>query len=632
MNRRLSARVNRGRESKPAAAFVPPPVVQPPVAPTLTAPGSVAVFNAIAFTVSATTTDGDLDRIDFVIDPGLSTEQIVATDSSSPYSASCTLSNVESGDHSIIARAVRGTKHTDSAATTINVGTVPSSRISSTTVYRCLIADLGVTDAGGGVCSPWVDQKNSVSYTAAVGKRPTIAANYLGKRTGLAFSSSLMSDATLDLPALSTTPAFWFLVEVSDAWSNSAELTSVDATPHMQIRQSGVSPQISQATTNPSASIGSTVALGSPAVIMGYMATANGFFQVGTEITALTAFGNVDPTAGHYIGALSNGTLPWTGHLMCLMVTANKPTQQEMAFLKLDAFGMWPGTATDLLIVGPRATANDFTILNAIGPGSYTLASDHSMSVDTATKTRIDTGSPYTDGLNPQVVACTKDKLHLRTSYVNIVGIGTSITLRGNAYRTNVNADLVAIYGSAMRIVWEGDFTDSTNVDDPPVIPTNLSQARTGTKTSDIVTTTPLDFASTSHGHADVIVNMWGINDARASVPRATFEANAINILETQISLCPNAKIVVAYVEPNPRDPTSNANVQDYNAHIDVNVWQVVEAATGKTLYRASGVPNIVDPTDLEADGLHYNPSGNAKVAAVLTSAIQAAVAATGKV
>lgn len=95
-----------------------------PTAPTLTAPATgTDVYDGVGVTVTATVTAGQVpDRIDFVLDPGVS-EVVVATDSSSPYSQTWTPSGVTPGAHTLVARFVYGSGSVDSASINLTVMT-----------------------------------------------------------------------------------------------------------------------------------------------------------------------------------------------------------------------------------------------------------------------------------------------------------------------------------------------------------------------------------------------------------------------------------------------------------------------------------------------------------------------------
>jgi hypothetical protein len=93
------------------------PAEPPPSAPTLTSPtpGSYTVGQSV--TLTATSPDGDLTRIDFVLDPG-GGESVIATDAISPYSQGWLVAG-SVGAHTLVARAVRGALSTDSAPVSV---------------------------------------------------------------------------------------------------------------------------------------------------------------------------------------------------------------------------------------------------------------------------------------------------------------------------------------------------------------------------------------------------------------------------------------------------------------------------------------------------------------------------------
>lgn len=121
----------------------------PPAVPTLTAPvanGAANLFNGVAVTVAATTSDSP-DRIDWVLDPsGAAT--IVATDSAAPFSQSWTPTGVSDGSHTLIARAVNAFGSTDSAPLTIVVGEVLHTLVTSVTCQRAWQSDFGIATGG----------------------------------------------------------------------------------------------------------------------------------------------------------------------------------------------------------------------------------------------------------------------------------------------------------------------------------------------------------------------------------------------------------------------------------------------------------------------------------------------------
>lgn len=57
-----------------------------------------------------------------------------------------------------------------------------------------------------------------------------------------------------------------------------------------------------------------------------------------------------------------------------------------------------------------------------------------------------------------------------------------------------------------------------------------------------------------------------------------------------------------------------------------------VAADLGVTVYQSTGHDGLTDPPDFNPDHIHPNTTGQSKIAVVLGPAIQAAVAATGKI
>lgn len=98
-----------------------PPAGTPPEAPTLTAPtaATAMVYVGQGVTVSATTTDGDLDEMRWIVDDG-GGEVEVASDATSPYSTTWTVAE-DVAVYTLVARAVRAGLTTDSAPLTVYV-------------------------------------------------------------------------------------------------------------------------------------------------------------------------------------------------------------------------------------------------------------------------------------------------------------------------------------------------------------------------------------------------------------------------------------------------------------------------------------------------------------------------------
>ena len=116
-SRRPSARFNRGRISgKTGPAGTPPSGL--PAVPTLTAPANNGnVFNGAAATVSASTSDTTLTKMEWVLDPsGANTVVATVTGAGTPpgtFSTTWTPTGVSDGAHTLVARATNGAGSTD---------------------------------------------------------------------------------------------------------------------------------------------------------------------------------------------------------------------------------------------------------------------------------------------------------------------------------------------------------------------------------------------------------------------------------------------------------------------------------------------------------------------------------------
>lgn len=162
----------------------------PPAAPTLTAPAdNTEIYQGQVVTVAATTTDGDLDQLEWVIDPGTGGETVVASDASSPYSSSWVVpGSLATGAHTMVARAWRGGLYTDSAP----IDLFHWSPALLTSLKLWLRADTGVTHVAGAV-SAWAP-KGGDSSTCTQGTeaaKPTYSdtSGPGGTRPGISFDA-----------------------------------------------------------------------------------------------------------------------------------------------------------------------------------------------------------------------------------------------------------------------------------------------------------------------------------------------------------------------------------------------------------------------------------------------------------
>lgn len=115
--------------------------------------GQVILGYSEVIALTASSSDGDLDRIDWVLNPGGS-ETIVATDAAAAYAQNWIATQAD-GAHTIVARAVRGGDSTDSDPVSITITRKIWERI-PTDCFAAFRADLGVTTATG--VSSWASQ------------------------------------------------------------------------------------------------------------------------------------------------------------------------------------------------------------------------------------------------------------------------------------------------------------------------------------------------------------------------------------------------------------------------------------------------------------------------------------------
>lgn len=323
----------------------------PPAVPTLTAPGSVAVFNTVAVTVSATSPDGDLTRIDWVLDPG-GGEVVVATDATAPYSTLWTPTGITPGDHTLVARAVRGATHTDSTPTTINVGDLLFNLVSGG-VLRCWQGDFGADDAGGGACDSWTDVFASVAAVAAGTAQPTIV--LVGKHLFLDFNgdganTNVLRDGTLDLPGPTVgTPTFVYAIIEQRAWEPNGGVFSAGASALMSVGDLTSSPNMAQS-HNVSGPLNNGATLGALVRLQAYFSnTPSDFLKLGSVVVSGTALGPSNPAPGFNIGsyfANSAGVASFAGRIGVMMVTNVLPSNTELTNLDSCCAAMYPGLIT----------------------------------------------------------------------------------------------------------------------------------------------------------------------------------------------------------------------------------------------------------------------------------------------
>lgn len=276
-------------------------------------------------------------------------------------------------------------------------------------------------------------------------------------------------------------------------------------------------------------------------------------------------------------------------------------------------------------------TPYDVAILNAVGPGTYSENAIRTIIADTTVQTRINTGSPFTDGLNAQEVAVAKNKIN-HTPYVSICPTGDSITkgatqsgFEGNGYRDAVNTALIGTYGASMRLEWEGP-----NFSANATAPTQYTNGTSGATTLSLLTEAPNKFGAGVPRVPTIAVVLCGTNDAAGGIDQPSFDARYRSLITKYHQLVPGMLMVVSFVPENPGNPTADALVSAYNAALPTT-WTDLETLLGITLYRTPAHFGLVIGDMSPLSTIHpNNTTGYPKLVTQLSPPIAAAVAATG--
>lgn len=318
-----------------------------PAVPALSAPAANAnIFNGVAVTLTATSTDVNLGQMAWVLDPSGS-NTIVATvvgagTPAGTFSTTWTPSAVSDAAHTLVARATRAAQSTDSATATVNVGEVLHTLVSSVTCLRNWQSDFGVHDAGGGVCDTWTDIKSSVAASQATGARqPVITANGASTHPVLRFDGvdDFLTEATLDLPAPPTATFIWAVIK-QHAWT-AAHGPFACSDTRMQLAGLTSSPNLAgfngaQANNNSGAAIDTIVR-----VEMRFVGTAADYIKIAATTTTGASFGTNNPAAGVVLGTVSGATNGFNGDLACVMYFSGVPSGAELAALSAAAAAMY---------------------------------------------------------------------------------------------------------------------------------------------------------------------------------------------------------------------------------------------------------------------------------------------------
>jgi len=317
---------------------------QGPPKPVLTAPLNAPLFNGVATTVSATVA-GTIDRIDWVLDPGIG-ETVVATDSTAPYSQSWTPTGIVDGNHTLVARSVRGAQHTDSLPTAVNIGEVLYTLAPSVTCLRAWQSDFGVSDDGSGHCNSWTDGKNSTNAAQATStKRPAIVADGLGLHTALSFDGvdDLLNEPTLDLPSPGITHTFiWCICNIKTWVAGHGPFGTGAGTTQVQPHTGTPKLAAYNGTFGPD---NGGMSVGTPTKIeVWFTNSTSDYLKVGATTTTGTNLGNANPGAGINIGAVIAG-FEANCDVYALLVFTDKPSSSELSAMSAAAAAMYPGLA-----------------------------------------------------------------------------------------------------------------------------------------------------------------------------------------------------------------------------------------------------------------------------------------------
>jgi hypothetical protein len=325
-----------------------------PAIPTLTAPTNNAnVFNSIAVTVSATTTDTNLDQMDWLLDGVTVVATVVGVGTpAGTYSTTWTPTGVTDGAHTLTARATRSAQAATSAGITVNMGEVLHTLVTSVTCLRAWQSDFQVHDAGGLLCDSWTDQKSAVAALQGTGgNQPAIVANAVGTRTAIRTdgSNDFLRDATLDLNAPATVPTFIWAVLTQRTWvASKTPLSSGTtlATTSLTTPGAGASPQLVAFNAGAVPPVNSGAVLLTPTRVEAYYHNTTGdYLKLGSVVTTGTALGNSNPAAGFNMGAVSTGAQAAACDFYAVLVFSGLPSGAELSALSAAAAAMYPGVA-----------------------------------------------------------------------------------------------------------------------------------------------------------------------------------------------------------------------------------------------------------------------------------------------
>jgi hypothetical protein len=302
----------------------------PPAVPTLTAPaGGATVFNGVAATLGATTTDTDLNQMSWVINPSGSNTVVATTAGvgtpAGTFAGSWTNTTLVDGSYTLVARATRGAQSTDSAPISITLLTDFTRIVTAqgATALLGLQSDLGIT-IGTGV-SQWNDQSaggfNMTQVTGA--KQPTNPAavlNGYGTVLYTAAGAQVLQNATgPNLPAPGTTATTVYNVMRLSAWVVNKTIYASKTSVSCALQTRGVTPQIGGANGANGPLINSVIGTWNRVIDM-YNNSTTDYTKVAATNSTGTNKGNTDPTAGWDHGgsaaAAQFSSTEWALHLV----------------------------------------------------------------------------------------------------------------------------------------------------------------------------------------------------------------------------------------------------------------------------------------------------------------------------
>lgn len=319
-----------------------------PAIPTLTAPGASTHYPNEGVTVSATSTDGDLDRIDWVLDPGGS-EVVVATDATAPYSTTWTVSpSLALGAHTLVARAVRGGDSTDSTPVAITLWhpSVLTECIefwdaSFSADFTLATADV-ISWAGRKATYPLTDLGNSA-------QRPSILTAELNGHDVVQFNGTTdwLEAASLDRPSPATENTFYYAIARYDAYSSFDALLAggTASTGNITIAASATGPlrlnQNNGAGVNANSGLSTTGTWGRIHALFAGGTNTDSLTIKGTTVGPATA-GNTNPGSGICMGSSAGLAATFAAVSVAAAGVFNaQPSGPNLALLDAWTTAMW---------------------------------------------------------------------------------------------------------------------------------------------------------------------------------------------------------------------------------------------------------------------------------------------------